>query len=690
MSVDSKQMDMFSLSKKPHEKYLHIVHNGKVSDKSYIEFFDSDKYDTLGAVTFVSSPSFFSKIVKDYKIVKIIIGIDNADLNKAFADSVSEHLNVKGADFFKGLDDYSKERIVEDKIEIRYSEIGILIHSKIYLLSNSKSYDKRVIIGSANFTESAFNNDIKQYEEIIVFDDDANFEMYSNRFTAILKDTVDYIPQRAKDKFKAEKAYYIDDEERAETIIDQLTKRGGTIVMPEEIVEGIQISADANERENVEYQVTTKIINQITRKKDNKLIFKSKAELLKAKSIIKEITFRSTKAAQELTRFCLTYNEYERRIDYQKLYDEGVIKSESFCKVATAEQIRSGLESIDKFIKAYNLFTTNPDENNLSKIYEVILYSFMSVFLFKVREDYGMDVGKLEKREDIPVFLIVGGRAKSGKSSLLTFISKLLGNDSSTDYLQYKDIDKRNTIEGLFNEQNVFPILVDEMAENFFKSSAKSKGEIFIKHIANSLDGKHPVLITTTNTSRFNVPEQVLRRVYYIQIDKTFDDTRKVEADTYFFDVIRQVTNDLFMDFCNRVCERIMSGKKIYQDSSDCLWYARNIFREYYKEADVTLPDYFPNRPFDDYKVRGKNMWRTLLNENSEIFRYNQEANILTVSLKDVMSEDEVQSYMNYIDVACIKEDMGIHVLLNSTMFFKWLDIKNPYIKKSFWLFWKK
>lgn len=95
----------------------------------------------------------------------------------------------------------------------------------------------------------------------------------------------------------------------------------------------------------------------------------------------------------------------------------------------------------------------------------------MSVFLFKLREDYGLDVGKPEKREDIPVFLIIGGRSKSGKSSLLTFVSRLLGNSGTSDYLQYKDVDKAGVLEGLFNENNVFSILVDEMAEKFFNST---------------------------------------------------------------------------------------------------------------------------------------------------------------------------------------------------------------------------
>lgn len=687
MKLSDNQLDLFSSTKKEVENYLHIVANGSSSRQNYADLFDYKKYDTLYAVTYVSSPAFFSKVIKGYERVEIILGIDNADVNRAFAQGTSDLISAKGADFFKELDDGIKDKVANDIVSVRYADIGTLIHSKIYLLSNTNTGAKRVIIGSANLTESAFNNDIKQYEDVLLFDDESYYELYFARYQAIYKDTVDFIPEKAKEKFKTEKVYYIDEEERVEMILDQLLEKGGTIVIPDEIAESLQLTTNKNERNNVEYQLTTKIINQITRKKDTRIFLKSKAELIKVKPVIKEIVFQQIKAAKDISRFSLYYNEYERRIDCQKVYEDGIIKTVSYCNQADIQQIKQSLMHIEKFIDAYSIFTTNPDDNNLSKVYEVILYSFMSVFLFKLREDYGLDVGKPEKREDIPAFLIIGGRAKSGKSSLLTFVSRLLGNSGTSDYLQYKDIDKAGVLEGLFNENNIFPIMVDEMAEKFFNSTAKSKGEIFIKYIANSLDGKHPVLITTTNTSSFNVPEQVLRRVYYMQIDKTFDDNRKAEADTYFFNLIGHIDNTLFMDFCFRVCEMIRNGEKIYKNSFDCLWLAREIFKDYYRKVDLKLPDYFPTHPFDDYKIRGKNMWKTLLVENPDIFRYSPDDDQLTVTLTGIMSDEEKQNYLNYIDVACVKEDMGLHTLLRATNFFKWLGVKNPFVKKKKWWF---
>lgn len=685
MKNTDSQLDFLSVSKKVEENHSYIVINGEPSKLSCLDLFNNKCYDTILAVTYVSSPSFFSKIIKGYKNVEIILGIDNPDVTYAFAKGTADLVNIRGADFFKELGDNVKEKIMNNTISIRYANIGTIIHSKLYLLSNSTTGAKRVIVGSANFTESAFNENVKQYEELIVFDDDGYYDLYLSRFQAIKKDTVDFIPNKVREKFKLEKAYYIDNEERVELILEELSKKGGNIVIPEEITDSICKASNYNEKSNVEYEFTTKIINKVTRKKGSDLVLKSRSEILKAKPVIKELLLKRSKISKDINRFALYYNDYERRIDYQKFYEDGVMKSFSYCKEASIEEIRNSLLLIERFIKAYNIYTTNPDEDNLSKVYEVILYSFVSVFLFKIREDYGLEVGKPEKREDIPVFLIIGGRAKSGKSNLLSFVSRLLSNHSCDDYLQYKDIDKAGLLEGLFNENNIFPILVDEMSEKFFNSTAKSKGEIFIKHIANSRDGKHPALIATTNTSSFNVPEQVLRRIYYIQVDKTFDDSRRVDSDSYYFDIISKVDNTLFMDFCYRVCRLIVMGQRIYKDSSDCLWIARKIFKDYYEETGLELPKCFPTGPFNDYKIRGKNMWTTLLNENPEIFRYNKEDNQLIVTLTKIMNDNKKQNYLNYIDVSCIKEDMGLHTILHGTLFFDWLDIKNPFVKKKKW-----
>lgn len=85
----------------------------------------------------------------------------------------------------------AKDMVVENNLDIRYANVGNIIHSKLYLLDNYKTGAKRVIIGSANLTESAFSNQISQYEEVMVFDDNDIYETYLQRFRILQNKAVD-------------------------------------------------------------------------------------------------------------------------------------------------------------------------------------------------------------------------------------------------------------------------------------------------------------------------------------------------------------------------------------------------------------------------------------------------------------------------------------------------------------------
>ena len=677
---DQKQIDLsVFIEKNAVENYCHVVINGKSVDKVYSDLFDYEKYNQMYAATYVSSPQFFSKIAEDFDKVQIVLGIDKEEVNEAFAEGTSEIILNKGVEFFKSMNKRAKDMVVENNLDIRYADIGTIIHSKLYLLDNDKTGAKRVIIGSANLTESAFSSKISQYEEVMVFDDNKIYETYLQRFRVLQNKAVDYIPKKIIKQYKEEQVIFVDNEEKLDLIIDRLTEKNTKLLITDELITSIDKANSKHESKQTEYKITTQILSHSTKTKNKKLVLKSSSELNKLKPNIKNLIFKTTKPAEELNRYCLNYNGSEKKIFKIVQDDEFEKKAISFDEECNTEEIKQTLILIEKFIEAYKKFTIeNEDNTNLSKVFEVILYSFISVFIFMIREQYGIDVGKAEKREDVPIFMVIGGRAYAGKSNLLSFVSKLLSGEQANHYLHYKDIDKTNVIESLFYEENIFPIFVDEVEPKFFKSKANSKGEALIKNLANSLDSIHPTLICTTNTKTFDVPAQVLRRVYYIQIDKTFDESKKNEADLYYIEIMDNINNKLFKDFCYRVSNRIKEGEHLYYDSVDWLKLARNVFKEYYSEVERELPPYFPENPFDDYKERGRIMWKTLFNEKPDIFTYNTEKDELAVNFEN-MDRNSKSSYLNYLLNGCVKEDSGIFLLVNAKIFFDWIDVDNPF-----------
>lgn len=681
---DAMQVDFTGyLEKNSVENYCHVVINGKSVDKEYAELFDSDKFDMMYSVTYVSSAQFFSKIAEKYKQVQIILGIDKEVVNEAFAQGTYELIMNKGVEFFKYMEPKAKNMVVENAIIVKYAELGSVIHSKLYLLESSKTGATRVIIGSANLTESAFNNKIHQYEEVMVFDDDAVFETYKERFNVLKNAAVDYIPKKVINKYKDEQIVFIDKEEKLNLIIDGLTEKNAKLVITDEIASAVRSAADEQAKKQTEYKIITQVISHSTKVKNKQLVIKSPSEISKLRPVFKNLLFKTTKTAEELKRFCLNYNAGEKTF-VKIIHDEEIgKKAMNFAEECENEDINETLNLIEKFIEAYKNFTVeNEDNTNLSKVYEVVLYSFLSAFIFMIREQYGISIGKVEKREDVPMFMIIGGRAYAGKSNLLSFVSKLISGEQSNHYLHYNDIQKPNVIEGLFYEENVFPIFVDEVEPKFFKSTANSKGEALIKNLANSLDTAHPTFICTTNTKTFDVPAQVLRRVYYIQIDKTFNELKKNEADIYYINIMSNINNKLFKDFCYKVCKRIQEGKPLYFDSVDWVWLARNLFVDYYNQVGRDIPEYFPRAPFNDYKERGRNMWKTLFREKREMFSFNEEMNELLVNFEGIDKSNR-SSYFNYLLNGCIKEDIGIYLVLNDKIFFDWIDEYNPFVRKE-------
>lgn len=108
-----EQIDMFSfvdnLNKDPIINTTCVVMDGECKDVAWNELFDAEKYDQLMCVTYVSSASFLSRAIDKFKNVKVIIGIEKADVRKAIAESINARVMQEGTKFFEELPDTGKD-----------------------------------------------------------------------------------------------------------------------------------------------------------------------------------------------------------------------------------------------------------------------------------------------------------------------------------------------------------------------------------------------------------------------------------------------------------------------------------------------------------------------------------------------------------------------------------------------------
>lgn len=664
--------------------YLHVIKDNQVVKMKVKNIFDDEKYTILHAVTFVSSPQFFFNISKEFEETRLILGIGDGHISDAFFQGIAPLINLEErVDFFNQAPQSIKEKIRHQQYEIRYSRNGNPIHSKIYLLSNKDNNENRLVLGSANLTERAFANK-NQYEEVLIFDNSSLFDIYTKRFKAIDEQTVDYIP----DKLKRELDIITTPELLKEMLLDELINKRLHIELNEDDMEELKGIEEKQKQQTEEKVKLKEIVEVVTRKnkKENVYIPKTPLELDKRGTAIKNIYTKKNKDVLELDgRFVLEYlfdkellvmkNENASSEEYQQ--SEFV----PFSTLQERDAIKQQIKLVVEFVETYRDYTVREDNLNLSRIFEVVLYSLMSPYIWKMRDHCAFVEGVDSIRRDFPPFLVISGISGSGKTTLLEFISVLLGTPN--DYYPYSFISSKKHMLGHFQSSNLMPLLVDEIETSFFTGK---RGEAIIKDVASHAKGQHPVLIGTTNAGGFNTSEQVLSRIYYLRMNNTFDTALKRQASQHLATILNQVDDTLFKDFTYCVSQTIKNDETFYQ-REDILYLAREIFKAYFDEFNMQTPEWFPQGKFNDYREMAALNWLHLYQNNKEAFIDQGETllvklEMINQSYASPSSKDRA-NLINLLPDGCIKDHTHVLILYKQS-FYDFIKTADKNIDKGF------
>lgn len=742
-------------------KHLNVIHDLKKIEYDNFELFPEIYDGEFFGSTFSISPDYISKNMKNFKKIDIIIGIKNDEyqskmINKInYNENIKNIIDLKSLDFVNGLDAETQDKLLDKRIKLRSPSYPI--HSKFFILTNNDKSKIRIIIGSANLTNQALNEKIKQFEDILVFDD--NKEMYNifmQRFNELKDYTIDFIPSKIikeiKDKKKELSKSDINvislnnnkKEEKSDLLInsEQLNniKNPVFINLNNEKKEIIIHESIAELNENLEFKInekflpsdtlshiqseTPEILNNLTKEKVEiektykvikKVIVKSQKKdtpfkLEKNKSniqkIIKEtIQIHSIEMEKEdhLKRFNL------KRLDNHMSFNnkEGnilILKEEltiPYSKYQNIDCITKSLKNIDIVIRGYERYLSKYNDDIGKKIFEVILYAFTSPFISLIRKNTLIN----EARQHIPLFMFIGGIAGSGKSSLLRCIAKMMKNDPTIkDFIDYDRISLHNTpstktvetganIKLMLKENNVFPVLIDEIPANFFTGT----GENLIVSCSNTIDEsveEYPAFIGTTNCSNYSMNERATRRSYYVKLDIPFIETKRQESLEYYTTIIEQLDTSLFQDFLVRFHEKLLDNevKFVKNDSNglfDFLSVSRDIFKKYYEECGLPLPRYFGEGRLNDYRESGIEKWKDLFNseyKNKDIFKFSKKEGVIYFQASELDKNQKMhqerrsQIYLKSLPNHIFNGDDNAHnIKINSKEFFEWINIKNPY-----------
>lgn len=682
-------------------KFLQVLHNDKLVEFDFESIFDYKLFDEISIVTFVSSPRFFFEKVKPFKKATLVLGIeDNDSISRFYLDPIVQN------EFYKDADEETIANIKKGNLKIFFSPLNTSIHSKLYILKNSLNGSTRIILGSANFTENALSGK-RQFEEILIYDNNHNeafIKFYQERFSYILNVCVDFIPDRLKKKLKDGTTFVninLGEEDYIDAIKDNVKRINQTISVTEETARELDIlKKDLHKREeNAEQNLES--VNRI------KTIFEA---VSKNKNGVTAIITPSEVSKKKDSIITKTFNkEVKKEFSDKRVFLQYVSSSESifrkdvasgntvdYAVKADISVIREKLNLLGKFITAYDEFTTNNIKETKLRIFEAILYSFVSPYIWKIRDEYARLDNKDEARASVPVFLLIAGLSQSGKTHLIKFISKIIGNNGQ--YYHYTRQSRLSSldhispqiIDNFLYEENLTPVFVDEITKEYFssQSSASSNymGEDYVKKIANTREGKFPAVLATSNTD-FSANAQVMRRIYYIQLNNPFDPERKTETAKYFNDIYESFGTELFQDFQLRIANKFKEG--VTFDQEDFLNIGRSIFVDYFNESGIQTPEWFSKSRIDDYYLRGKQLWQRLYKMKNKGFKEDKSTNEITIDDDIVFGNKlsvnkEKRECLQYLYAGIVKEDKGL-VVLNRKKFFAFIDNKQGFASIFNW-----
>lgn len=688
---------------------LHVIKNGHAVSMGFEELFDGSKYSRIRCVSYVSSQKFLSRLVTRFEQAIVILGIDQAE-PLAGIDEFFRGGNIKR---FNSLGEKARDMVVNGEFKLLYGDGMIPIHSKLYLLDGKDS--TRVMIGSANLTETAFGLGSKlQYEELLVFDDRPSlFEEYEKRFALFETSAIDVIPKECKDSWRNKKIL-IDAKDAG--VVARVVKADLTGVDKDKIVETFLATQEDFETLSEIVEADPKalsadniakldVVRQLkVRSKDGRFELKAGQPLSNAiDRVVKIVVEMEAEVADEssLEGFpFLIQKDFGGEPSFW--FGHGFSAEDSMTDKFTSseklskKELKQQLKNVEAFLDTYVKYSKGiVNDAYLSKLYEAILFTLMGPFFKDVRKQVATSAVSGGELSNIPLFLAIGGVQYSGKTSLLSYLYKMACGERFPDTvftgtrLATKKLFGRN-LRKCFQMGNRFPTFIDEIPPSYFKGKM---GSDTIKSVANELvDEEYAPVICTTNAGEYNEADGVSRRVLYLQIDQAFDD-QDMEGRRARDAVIASCDGKLMREFATRFLEHEKAGDKLYGHgfqskaaSSDYLMMARTVVAEMYKDAGRKLPSYFPCDPVGGHAEDDVKKWRLLWEHKPEIFEVRGNGKTLCVNQESIfgrkMTAVEQSQYVTVLPPAVnVGPSSGVYLELDAKKFCKWIGVDKPKVK---------
>ena len=564
-------------------------------------------FDTLHAITFSSGIGFIDQLLQLFKSAEIIFGCENVmsySLQEimAFQNGVIERIRKQSS-----LKDHILSKIDSGELKLYVAKAQIS-HEKIYLLS-AEDGRKRVVTGSANMSFNAFSG--RQRENICYLDDSSAYDWYFDVFADLRENSTDAISHNAI--LSANLTDHLDDLPFSETV---KAKKVIVVEPTEDTNDDLEFSLDIREK--------TKELQPFMPKKEKKSgkVTIVPETIMKLKRHINEDVIQKRELRSEYPELLINAFESTASLNGQLLDLH-----------PTKKDVEKDVDLFLKYMAGYSRFHGDY-EGMQYRYFEFANWFFCSPFMATMRD---MAARFDQNRLPYPVFGLVYGQSKAGKTSFLeTLLKMMIGQKPKIPAQDFT----RSSIETLKRTVKGAPIIVDDMVNTRFNQHAietiKTDDFGVSEHLTN-----YSAVVISANEDVKAVSPEVIRRTVICRVEAGLTNTEVMKSN-----IVRSVQKEIGTAFYReylarmfqRVPELIEEMKSDETESApDICALSSEIIVEIIQEC-ASLPDYIRPLSLENYfseQVTGKyaikmirSAWKTSrksfeINKKNNELRYN-------------------------------------------------------------------
>ncbi len=555
---------------------------------SFDDLFDG--FTHCRALTYSSSLSIVSRVATMMQDVEVIFGREDI-LNDMSKFLYYQELLVKELlDILKptASDDMLRRKI--DTGALRFFVVRDMIsHEKMFLLEQIETGRKRIITGSANFSERAFSGN--QNESYIVFDDDeAAWDFFTAKYERLKTSSTMHI---------VKEAIATDDFSTGNLPVFNASQPSS--VLERETIPPVILVRDAPPQPTI----INKVISQKTPRQymDLNRVVAAERGVMR---FDRKIALQTVQYIKNSSR-----TETENPTEYASIDAASgtvIVSGKQISLEAEPSEIARDVRLLTEYFDGFKHFRGNTAR--LTRDY----FTFMSwLYISPLICDFrNAALARDEYIFDYPVVGILYGKSNCGKSELVrTLLVSMFGQEGFLE----KDWFTKSAIAGLREQNKRFPMVFDDLDNTRFNSHAIA----VIKDDFLALK-EYPAIVLSMNADRDSFETEVRKRCLILYTDASLPDhtgeSRNLAKQVKR--IKRELSTALYREYLRRVLDALQHEKP-----QDVVAFSSSVLCDIFREHSAQMPVWCAPTSINQYSEQKHDKIKT---ELLELWKYNPDA----------------------------------------------------------------